>query len=73
MTTTTHTCRCGTTWTGLTPAHCASCHTTFTSPTAFDRHRRAGQCLTPSAAGLVPIDRKTWTGYGWPGSYTHDD
>lgn len=66
-------CRCGATWTGLTAAHCATCHTTFTSTTGFDRHRRAGQCLTPEAAGLVPIHRKTWTGYGLPGSYTHAD
>jgi hypothetical protein len=45
-------CRCGARWSGLSTAHCGSCHVTFTSVTAFDRHRRGGRCLDPVEAGL---------------------
>lgn len=31
-------CDCGRKWTGHTEAHCATCHTHFTSDGAFDRH-----------------------------------
>src|SRR5262245_43736264 len=54
-------------WTGLGPCHCAACHNTFTSPTGFDMHRRGGQCRYPADAGLVPIERLHWTGWGRPG------
>ena len=46
-------CRCGRTWTGATRCHCATCHASFTSVTAFDRHRRGFQCRPPAACGLV--------------------
>lgn len=45
-------CRCGHTWTGLSPAHCSACHKTFAAPGLFDRHRTAhgdhGQCKNPA-------------------------
>lgn len=48
----THTCRCGTHWTGHNTAHCAACHHTFSSPALFDTHRTAsgkhGRCLNPA-------------------------
>lgn len=46
-------CRCGARWTGRGRAHCAACHATFSTASAFDRHRRGGACLDPAAVGLV--------------------
>jgi hypothetical protein len=46
-------CRCGRTWTGAARCHCATCHASFTSVTAFDRHRRGFQCRPPAECGLV--------------------
>lgn len=57
-------CRCGAHWSGLSAAHCASCHVTFTGVTAFDRHRRAGRCLIPAEAGLVAKQRAGYVAYG---------
>lgn len=34
---------CGAEWVGLKLAHCATCHRTFTSVDAFDRHRIGSQ------------------------------
>lgn len=31
---------CGTTWTGLTRAHCPACHRTFNRDSLADKHRR---------------------------------
>lgn len=33
-------CRCGRRWGGLAKAHCTVCHSTFTSRSSFDMHRR---------------------------------
>lgn len=47
---------CGATWPekALNVAHCAACHHTFSSPTAFDKHRtQSGGCKEPAAVGLV--------------------
>lgn|SRR5882757_1379094 len=46
------TCRCGAQWTGTARSHCSGCHQLFSGITAFDEHRRHGQCLDPS--GLTP-------------------
>jgi hypothetical protein len=46
-------CRCGRTWTGSARCHCGTCHASFTSVTAFDRHRRTFQCRPPAECGLV--------------------
>lgn len=68
-------CRCGAEWTGYRTCHCAAkgCHQTFTCISAFDAHRRHGQCLDPAGAGLVPVTKPHWTGWGWPSSaYDHE-
>lgn len=53
-----NTCRgCPTRWTGLTTSHCAGCHETFTTVSNFDRHRRGGECVRPSSAGLIASQR----------------
>jgi hypothetical protein len=43
---------CNCTWTGLSTCHCAGCHRTFTSVTAFDMHQRIQDgrnvCLDPA-------------------------
>ncbi|MGW6912510.1 FDXHR family putative zinc-binding protein [Kitasatospora sp. NPDC054939] len=44
---------CGAWWTGRERGHCGGCHLTFSSRTAFDRHRRRFRCVEPSRAGLV--------------------
>jgi hypothetical protein len=38
---------CTTTWTGVSAAHCGSCHETFSGVGAFDYHRRGGVCVPP--------------------------
>lgn len=60
--------RCGRTWTGLSRCHCATCHHSFTSATAFDRHRRAFRCRPPAEAGLV-LRGEYW---GLPGERPDD-
>ena len=37
-------------WTGLKIAHCAACHSTFTTVQAFDRHRDSDHCRRPKFA-----------------------
>ncbi|RLK22626.1 hypothetical protein DER29_0463 [Micromonospora sp. M71_S20] len=46
-------CRCGASWSGLTIAHCACCHRTFSAVSTFDRHRRNGRCVDPVTVGLA--------------------
>jgi len=64
--------KCGDEWTGLAVAHCPTCHRTFTTATALDKHRTGShpadtrRCLDPAAAGLVPVSRGTWSGWGYP-------
>ena len=58
--------RCGDRWTGRTICHCPTCCRTFSSASAFDAHRRGGRCRNPSDAGLVPVDKQHWSGWGWP-------
>lgn len=64
--------RCQARWSGFKTAHCTSCHETFTTVSAFDKHR-AGQhdndtrhCLNPATVGLVPA-RRTYPCWGHPG------
>ena len=61
-------CGCGAEWGGLSAAHCAGCHQTFTSVSGFTAHRKGGQCHDPHSLGMVPADRK-WLGWALPGSY----
>lgn len=50
--------RCGTRWTGEHTCHCATCHETFTSPSGFDIHRRAGSCIPPSTIDKLHLVRR---------------
>lgn len=51
-------CRCGRRWTGEQQAHCARCHTHFSTVRSFDRHQRTAGgriiCRPAAAVGLVP-------------------
>lgn len=42
-------------------SHCAACHETFTSLTAFDRHQRHGHCTPPASTGLVQHANGRWS------------
>lgn len=53
-------------WSGTTVAHCGACHVTFTSPSAFDRHRTGGGCTHPLDAGLHAYDRVWGVTWGRP-------
>lgn len=68
-------CRCGQGWRGLTTCHCSSCHATFSSPSGFDRHQRAGECRDPAAVGLVATPRRGVESlWAFPGEdYSHSD
>ncbi len=48
-------CRCGVRWAGSNTCHCGApgCHRTFTGVSAFDLHRRGGQCADPATVGMV--------------------
>lgn len=66
---------CDSRWTGLIAAHCARCHLSFTSVSAFDTHRRDGKCLDPATTftrngepAFVPADRD-WPGWSLPGTW----
>lgn len=43
------TCSCGARWTGTSIAHCAACHRTFSSDSAFDMHRVDLKCVDPES------------------------
>jgi len=62
------TCRgCTARWHGTRRAHCAACHHTFSSVTAFDRHRTPdgdhGQCLDPATLAALVYRHGAWS---WP-------
>jgi hypothetical protein len=58
-------CRhCNATWTSLGACHCGGngaglngCHLTFSVASAFDLHRRGGECKDPAKAGLIKSKR----------------
>jgi hypothetical protein len=56
------TCACGAKWTGTGRTHCAApgCHRLFSGLTAFDAHRKGGECLLPGDAGLVKREDGVW-------------
>ena len=60
--------RCGEIWTGLSKAHCATCHRTFTTAGAFDLHRVDLECAKPWRRGLK-FRNGLW---GYPGSPPKD-
>lgn len=39
-------------WGGFRTAHCAACHTTFSTVYNFDEHRKGGVCNLPERVGL---------------------
>ena len=47
---------CGARWGGAGRSHCAGCHETFSSDSAWTRHRRGLACRDPRDAGLVAAD-----------------
>ena len=56
-----HQCSKGCKWTGLSAAHCGSCHHTFGSVNYFDRHRKNGECRHPTEQpGLSLSTRGVW-------------
>jgi len=58
-----HSCRCGARWTGQRMAHCAAdCHRTFTSVTAFDRHRHRREPAVTVHTGTNPATLRTLAG-----------
>lgn len=58
---------CGRWWTGAERSHCGSCHETFSSLTAFERHRRGLRCNEPTDVGLVARAKPFGTLWGLPG------
>jgi hypothetical protein len=64
---------CGAWWTGTRVAHCAGCHRTLSSTTAFDRHQRnkpegGVECLDPATVGLVAVAKPYGVLWSWPDS-----
>lgn len=64
---------CKARWGGLSTAHCAACHRTFSGVSAFEKHK-PGQCLHPSSVGLIILrksgNQQIWghentRGFGW--------
>lgn len=51
---------CTARWTGMSMAHCPSCHGTFSTVSNFDVHRSGGKCVAPSSLGLRQNSRGTW-------------
>lgn len=57
-------CACGARWAGLKTCHCTACHCTFSTVTAFDKHRVGSNaddcrhCVDPATDGLVDAGRR---------------
>lgn len=68
---------CDARWGGLKTCHCSACHNTFTSITAFDKHRTGSHalsertCLEPSAVGLV-LTGRDYPCWGAPGDTSRE-
>lgn len=58
--------QCGKWWTGAERSHASCCHETFSSLSAFDAHRRGGQCNDPASVGLVAREKPFGRLWGWP-------
>jgi hypothetical protein len=57
---------CESWWTGNERSHCGGCHHTYSSLTAFDKHRRGGVCQPPESVGLVARQKPYGTLWGNP-------
>lgn len=56
---------------GTAQSHCARCHRTFTSPSAFGKHQTFPdggplECHVPETRGLVSYVRHGLQVWGWP-------
>ena len=63
---------CGDWWTGLSRSHCPSCHRTFSTDSAADKHRigKHGtdrRCADPASVGLVAREKPYGLLWGFPG------
>jgi hypothetical protein len=54
-------------WTGNERSHASCCCRTFTSLTAFDRHRKGGHCNAPDTVGLIARQKPYGELWGLPG------
>lgn len=59
--------QCGKWWTGAGRSHCGGCHETFSSLTAFERHRRGLRCNDPADSGLEAREQPWGVLWGQPG------
>lgn len=64
---------CGQSWTGLRRAHCPSCHITFNSDSAAEKHRvgKPGidrRCVDPATVGLIAVEQPWGLCWQAPGS-----
>ena len=57
--------KCGKSFNGLNACHCTSCHESFRSANAFDRHRAKFQCIEPSQVKLIRYDDGMWGFPSW--------
>jgi hypothetical protein len=58
---------CGSWWTGNERSHASCCCRTFSSLSAFDRHRKGARCNDPATVGLVARQMPYGLLWGWPG------
>lgn len=58
---------CGKWWTGAERSHASCCHRTFSSLSAFDKHRQGGRCNDPADIGLIARGKPFGELWGWPG------
>jgi len=62
---------CSAGFSGLKTAHCTGCHATFSTASAFDKHRAGSHtqdtrhCLPPESVGLVSANR-AYPCWGYP-------
>lgn len=62
---------CPARWGGTKTAHCSGCHETFTTVSAFDKHRGGSHpdnryCINPGSVGLV-LTGRGYRCWGVPG------
>jgi hypothetical protein len=61
--------KCAAEWGGMNTCHCSGCHLTFTGLTAFDAHRRGGECRPADSVGLS-LTKRAYPCYGYPSDDT---
>lgn len=53
-------------WTGAERSHCGGCCRTFSSLTAFEKHRKGLRCNDPAAVGLIARQKPYGELWGLP-------